>query len=84
MKAALDNGILQIDRAKLGIDQGEFDDDGSTDSPPTSSAPPPPPTPPQWAADPHGRHDLRYWDGTSWTEDVSTRGVQSIDAPGCG
>lgn len=34
--------------------------------------PPPPPTAPTiaalWAADPNGRHELRYWDGFRWTE----------------
>ena len=26
-----------------------------------------------------GRHQLRYWDGQSWTDHVSTNGVQSLD-----
>ena len=30
-----------------------------------------------WHADPEGRHDYRYWDGSAWTEHVSTNGVQS-------
>ena len=33
--------------------------------------------PARWAADPHGRHELRYWNGTAWTDDVSDRGVVS-------
>jgi hypothetical protein len=32
-----------------------------------------------WAPDPAGRNELRYWDGTAWTADVSTGGVQSVD-----
>jgi uncharacterized protein DUF2510 len=36
--------------------------------------------PPRWADDPTGRHELRYWDGTRWTDHVSDRGVQSTDA----
>lgn len=35
--------------------------------------------PPAWHADPHGRHELRWWDGTRWTEHVFTRGVAAQD-----
>jgi len=31
-----------------------------------------------WHPDPTGRHELRYWDGTQWTEHVSDGGVQSV------
>ncbi len=31
----------------------------------------------QWRPDPWGAHELRYWDGTDWTEHVSDAGVQS-------
>jgi hypothetical protein len=34
-----------------------------------------------WHADPFGRYDHRYWDGTQWTEHVATAGQQSVDAP---
>ncbi len=47
-----------------------------------SMAPPPAPapaSPPQWQADPHKRHELRYWDGTRWTEHVSNAGVVAVD-----
>ena len=37
-----------------------------------------PATKPDWYPDPQGRHELRYWDGTTWTEHVSNRGVQSV------
>jgi len=30
-----------------------------------------------WHPDPTGQHELRYWDGTAWTEHVSTQGVQT-------
>lgn len=30
-----------------------------------------------WHPDPTGRHELRYWDGSQWTEHVSDNGVQS-------
>jgi len=33
----------------------------------------------QWAADPYGRFQNRYWNGTQWTEHVSSNGVNSID-----
>jgi len=48
------------------------------------SAPPPLPAPPiaipaAWNPDPYGRHALRYWDGTQWTEHVSDEGRASVD-----
>jgi uncharacterized protein YxjI len=36
-------------------------------------------TPANWYPDPTGRHQLRYWDGTNWTEHVSTNGATSTD-----
>ena len=32
-----------------------------------------------WYADPRGRHEYRYWDGTAWTGFVSDGGAQSQD-----
>lgn len=40
-----------------------------------------PQTPASWYPDPLGRHELRYWDGTQWTEHVSSHGRQSVDPP---
>ena len=40
----------------------------------TAATPPPPPTPRAWLADPGGRHELRYWDGTKFTEHVADGG----------
>ncbi|MGB8862367.1 MAG: hypothetical protein WCC60_24140, partial [Ilumatobacteraceae bacterium] len=37
--------------------------------------------PPQWAADPFGRFETRYWNGTEWTENVANGGVPAFDAP---
>ncbi|HJR90301.1 MAG TPA: AIM24 family protein [Aeromicrobium sp.] len=40
-----------------------------------------------WHPDPTGQHELRYWDGTVWTEHVSNQGVQStgpLDASAVG
>jgi Bacterial PH domain/Short C-terminal domain/Protein of unknown function (DUF2510) len=36
-------------------------------------------TPPNWYADPTGRHQLRYWNGYTCTEHVSDAGRQSTD-----
>jgi len=33
----------------------------------------------QWAADPFGRHQLRYHDGLRWTDNVSNNGAMSTD-----
>jgi hypothetical protein len=37
--------------------------------------------PARWARDPTGRHELRYWNGSEWTEHVSDAGVPSTDPP---
>ncbi len=34
---------------------------------------------PKWYPDPLGRHEYRYWDGSTWTEHVSSHGRQSVD-----
>ena len=43
--------------------------------------PQPQPTAPAagWHADPMGRHEHRYWDGTQWTDQVSDAGQVSSD-----
>ena len=46
---------------------------------PEPSMPAPPATPPQWGADPYGRHELRFWDGQAWTAAVVDAGVPGID-----
>ena len=38
-----------------------------------------PNVPADWHKDPSGRFELRYWNGTAWTEHVATGGKQSID-----
>lgn len=40
-------------------------------------APPPPGTPAGWLVDPVGQHEQRYWNGSRWTEHVSTAGEQT-------
>jgi len=36
--------------------------------------------PPAWHPDPSGRHELRYWDGRTWSEHVSDAGVAGVDS----
>ena len=38
-------------------------------------------TPAGWYADPSSRFELRYWDGSQWTEHVSRAGQQYTDPP---
>jgi hypothetical protein len=38
-----------------------------------------PAMPAQWYPDPSGRHELRHWNGTTWTDEVSDKGVTSTD-----
>ncbi len=33
-----------------------------------------------WYPDPMGRHEYRWYDGNAWTDNVSSNGVQSVDA----
>jgi uncharacterized RDD family membrane protein YckC len=40
-----------------------------------------PTNPPRWAADPLGRHQYRYWDGTQWTEHIADNGMNGVDPP---
>lgn len=40
---------------------------------------PNPTQPADWYADPGCRHELRYWDGTAWTDHVSSGGRQTTD-----
>jgi Protein of unknown function (DUF2510) len=35
-----------------------------------------------WERDPSGRHEYRYWDGASWSDDVADQGVTSVDPMG--
>lgn len=36
-------------------------------------------TPAGWQPDPTGRHEHRYWDGTTWTDNVSDAGTAATD-----
>jgi len=35
---------------------------------------------PGWYPDPHARHELRYWDGSAWTNDVCDAGQVSVES----
>ena len=39
-------------------------------------------TEPAWRPDPYGRYELRWHDGTAFTEHVSTGGVSQVDPMG--
>jgi hypothetical protein len=34
---------------------------------------------PHWGNDPYHRHQLRWWNGSAWTEQVSDSGIASVD-----
>lgn len=36
----------------------------------------------RWSADPFGRYEMRWWDGSTWTEHVSYGGKQMVDPLG--
>jgi hypothetical protein len=36
----------------------------------------------EWRRDPYGRYEQRFWNGTEWTDHVSTGGKQMTDPPG--
>jgi hypothetical protein len=46
---------------------------------PSIATPVPVTAPPQWYADPKGRHAYRYWDGAQWTPHVADEGGTSYD-----
>ena len=37
--------------------------------------------PPGWYPDPYGRHERRFYDGTTWTEHVESGGRRGVDPP---
>jgi hypothetical protein len=65
-----------------GVEVEDVDHIGLAPPPPAGPAAPAPaaaPTvPPGWLPDP-GAHELRYWDGSVWTEHVSDGGLQAVD-----
>jgi hypothetical protein len=84
VKFNIDAALAQIDAAKIEIEKASLGILKAADPEPTTELPPPSPaavpaSPPHWASDPTGRHELRYFDGTSWTSHVSDAGVQATD-----
>jgi hypothetical protein len=51
---------------------------------PSIAAPVTATVPAQWYADPTGRHEYRYWDGSSWTSHVADAGQTASDPLGPG
>lgn len=47
--------------------------------PPVQPAQGPSATPATWYPDPTSRHQLRYWDGRTWTDYVVDQGTQGVD-----
>jgi Protein of unknown function (DUF2510) len=47
-----------------------------------ATAPSDPASLPRWGSDPYHRHQLRWWNGIGWTEQVSDNGVGSVDPVG--
>jgi hypothetical protein len=65
-----------------GWDSGTTSESTTSWSGSAQQAPTPTPSVPAgWYADPAGRFELRYWDGTAWTEHVSRGGQQFTDPP---
>ena len=60
---------------------GDYSAPAAAPAPAYQPAPATPAVPAGWYADPAGRFDLRYWDGSTWTEHVSRAGQQFTDAP---
>lgn len=55
--------------------------DNATTSSPGATNAPSADVPANWYKDPSGRYELRYWNGTTWTEHVATGGKQFTDPP---
>ena len=63
------------------VDTGASTWGPSATAAPVAAAPATPSVPAGWYADPAGRYELRYWDGSAWTEHVSRAGQQYTDPP---
>ena len=77
-------GVVSVE-ARIGLVTPAASNDTAVASPAaastTATAGATPAVPADWYNDPSGRFELRYWNGTAWTEHVSTGGTQSTDAP---
>jgi hypothetical protein len=73
-------GVAEPDR----VIASAYEVPGPADTLPVEAPAPTPPQksalpPPGWHADPHRRHELRYWDGARWTDHVSDMGATTVD-----
>jgi hypothetical protein len=75
LKAALKNRIKELE-TRLG---GDVVSRTKIESPAQAASEPGASAPASWLSDPTGRHQLRYWNGTAWTDDVSDEGQTSKD-----
>ena len=64
-----------------GAATGTFDPQGRVPGAAAATETAVPDVPANWYKDPSGRFELRYWNGTVWTEHVATGGKQSVDPP---
>jgi hypothetical protein len=79
--AELDSQIAQLTPADApqmpAVDDAK--PPASSDRPRAEQETRPPPPSPSWVPDPSGRHQLRYWGGSSWTDYVADDGKESRD-----
>lgn len=71
--------LLPQDRSVMGV--GNVGAPQQAPSAAPSSSGDAPSVPANWYKDPSGRFELRYWNGSAWTEHVATGGRQSTDEP---
>jgi hypothetical protein len=74
----------QPGRAQAGRDGAEYREVSSLSSPLSNAGVPGAAAPQKgvlraWLTDPTGRNELRYFDGSSWTEHVANGGTISVD-----
>jgi hypothetical protein len=69
-----------LGRDEPSVDKPQAPSAAATVALPAPEGPSPLP-PPTWAADPFGRHQLRYWDGAAWTDYVSDDGYEHHESP---
>ncbi len=72
-------GAGQVGLLVEGVTRSDVTPGSSVRAAATVVAPAPTAVPAAWLADPTGRHQLRYWDGTVWTGHVADAGVAAED-----
>lgn len=85
VKSAVDQAIANLDRGKALVRDTKTGRRATSPAQPgavvpqAAPIPDPPAVPAQWAPDPSHAHQLRWWDGHTWTEHVSDAGVRASD-----